>query len=1652
MKLGNVTVSDQAAAERLKRLFDQDRIAPYKGKAAQGSTLEGRLAGSLAFLQARGFDAQVAAILISCVEYMTEANKEELWRNAAEEARNGLHLSQLAQCPPTWILALPRESHVNEFFQAIRIDGRRNQPFADLVDLWTATEHMENPIPSQKTLDNVRKVREAKCWLVLWDFALSGMSVVSRLKSLKIISQVIHAHPQLAVGCAVLSARAAEHFSDALGKDVVVYAGRRMANGESLDEKLKSRGYDGSIVRRAHELCARFHQEFVLSDARLRNRKIGVFGYNDGKFLLAYQSNCANNSIPLLWHYTEDYPAPFPRSWSDPLVQPSTPEKLEKLRNSSNLKELTWWRARVAYVLPEVHDTTLRVEEVGGPENLGSEPDWWSKDFAALRDYLVKSDPVSTESARTLSERIELSTSRFPYDCRANAFRCSALAACAFLSLQESLADSITFLSRARKLESSIPDLSEYAEQKQLVGMVHQLLAQRVLGEGRVTDIGSAINAVRIATAIEDLPPPRGLLLRQLPSYRYHESGVPPLRRLEVESHRLYTTRASDAAARAKSLNESDRGIFLLVGPLGTGKTTFLRSLEAIQRPVLFIDLIDAVTDHKLARALLEDVQLSPTEITEVDGSPISVAGRLLSELLHHPSVVVMENADRALPSLAPGFARTVEELCKRGHTVVIERWTETHAFVRDFKTWTLLPIEKAELPAWGSRLAGRPLRQYEIDAIDSYADGNPLFAGWMARSLSSLSGGEEDAELAAIEACEEAQVEANNLLHFLDGISGVAIQVGEHFRFSDELAAWLGALPYVDIVADRLTDGEAAKGFIERLRRAGLVTLRAGGWHADPWCRAMGLWRIEQSPEVLGSRSNWLEQNAATIAPDMLDRQRQYLHVLGRRVPAVRGACNQILEALPLPSQLGGAAFDVETYEAPLPAETAVGALPPDLRLWELESASRVGNRDMVLGHFERLINQEVGDATTYIAGNWGAIRKLHHALLRLPVGPKEKSAIYKKTLPLLGDALQANTPAIRFWCSRFLAFAARTAMAAGEVEKSQQWIQLASNALDGAAWGDGEAALQANLDTRYRLARAASTGGSSLPDIQHAHRLAYDAIPDAAKWPRHRVAQWALRRLRHLKALLRQGDVALLPVLKETFLLLPPSLRWFQEWARYFEDSDELPEGMKTVLDDVLKAQFHRLNEAGVDPRLKDLCKLLVREKPYHLAIGVLKDAAEVPADTALDLLDIELIRRATALCLKGVHDNLFEGINAGSSTEVMWKQAGEASNTLLKQLDAAVMRFGDDFSVLKARRLSLALATAAKCCVLRTESRRKWKKDFNRQVDGMYRNRASSGSDPWLWAEWAFARIDLARSAGSAGVEMDLRRFLEEERKMAGGDRSFDVAALLIGKYLWDYGECYIILRRLVTVPMLGEDRVKIVRWGVDALRHVVLQPPELKAWASEEDETGVKDLFVGLLRELQSALGENTLRAIVAEILCTLERENDPVAWDEIATAWELRIGKPDELWPKFIELINSEENQRTEVDQQTVDQLADIQRFSSWARIFRRGACDLRLPRGLRLRLALLEVSATNQIASLRGGDHVFSNLNRGVAIGIALRLSDGQTIFGDKLSDEMDGKRRRIPWPEILRVKLDRAVELSQGRGRFHEHVVHVRDWLCKLD
>ena len=123
----------------------------------------------------------------------------------------------------------------------------------------------------------------------------------------------------------------------------------------------------------------------------------------------------------------------------------------------------------------------------------------------------------------------------------------------------------------------------------------------------------------------------------------------------------------------------------------------------------------------------------------------------------------------------------------------------------------------------------------------------------------------------------------------------------------------------------------------------------------------------------------------------------------------------------------------------------------------------------------------------------------------------------------------------------------------------------------------------------------------------------------------------------------------------------------------------------------------------------------------------------------------------------------------------------------------------------------------------------------------------------------------------------------------------------------------------------------------------------------------------------------------------------------------------------------------------------------MERFASWEGIFRRGACSTHLPFELRERLSLLDVSASNRIGHLRGVRDVFSVLNRGISIGIALAVAGDATLFGSSLSDETDEKGHGIPWPKLMTDKLNEAERLTRGRGRFHDHVVRVRDWLCSV-
>src|SRR5437762_9671517 len=163
-------------------------------------------------------------------------------------------------------------------------------------------------------------------------------------------------------------------------------------------------------------------------------------------------------------------------------------------------------------------------------------------------------------------------------------------------------------------------------------------------------------------------------------------------------------------------------------------------------------------------------------------------------------------------------------------------------------------------------------------------------------------------------------------------------------------------------------------------------------------------------------------------------------------------------------------------------------------------------------------------------------------------------------------------------------------------------------------------------------------------------------------------------MRRLRHLKFLLRQGDASLLPVLKDMFLLLPPSIRWFQEWGRYREDVDELPEGTAAVLAEVLAVQRSNLAEAGVDVRLSDVARL-VTASPLDFAVQVLERTAKAAGVDGLDPIDIELFRLCTRLCMDGV----YTGALAGG----MLARTRKATDHLLSRFDAVVTSLGDDFA---------------------------------------------------------------------------------------------------------------------------------------------------------------------------------------------------------------------------------------------------------------------------------------------------------------------------------------------------------------------------------
>ncbi len=352
MKLGSFDVPDDGGAA-LRRLLDREQQHPYRG--ADQTSLETRLARALPDLQRRQLDAEAALYLFANVLYWTDEDGRGAWREVYASLakwcmRNGLDV--LNDC---YWLQVAHENDVNEVFEANNLAGRTDpsiQPgIRNLGELWAMVKLADNSGCSGAQLEILRTVAARPVWVLFWDVNLSGATAAKEIKRIGRCSQILRPgldttiHLASQINAAAARETIAKVYAD-LGLSGEQFSARELGSGDTLQSGTR---LPSSMHQRAVELCRNFFDQVVRNDAkRDRLRDVSEFGYRDGGLLLVRQSNCPNNSIPLLWYVSPQggaagYAAPFARRFSTQSHQSAAPHDLDQL----TLEQVTGYAARM---------------------------------------------------------------------------------------------------------------------------------------------------------------------------------------------------------------------------------------------------------------------------------------------------------------------------------------------------------------------------------------------------------------------------------------------------------------------------------------------------------------------------------------------------------------------------------------------------------------------------------------------------------------------------------------------------------------------------------------------------------------------------------------------------------------------------------------------------------------------------------------------------------------------------------------------------------------------------------------------------------------------------------------------------------------------------------------------------------------------------------------------------------------------------------------------------------------------------------------------------------------------------------------------------------------------------------------------------------
>lgn len=302
-------LESQNLVGRLKTLELLERQSPFRGFA---NRFDQRLASALTTLPSELHSPALA--VYGTVLYLPQQVLDSAWAFLWHE----LH-SPTGGCESLndlTLFELDRDAIRDAFYRASFVQGRLQDsgPFRSSYDVLDVLGGLESRELAPEYEQAIAHLADQEHWVLLADFSLSGSSVVSEIRRLRRLSELLgNRSRRITCLVQVVTEQALKAIS---AQDADLITAIYIPYSSALNHEDYNLITDRGLVTAMKDFCTWFYDSYVIGSKHpLEGEPEHKFGFNGMGWTLVSAANAPNNSLPPLWFGDAKgmYRAPFER-------------------------------------------------------------------------------------------------------------------------------------------------------------------------------------------------------------------------------------------------------------------------------------------------------------------------------------------------------------------------------------------------------------------------------------------------------------------------------------------------------------------------------------------------------------------------------------------------------------------------------------------------------------------------------------------------------------------------------------------------------------------------------------------------------------------------------------------------------------------------------------------------------------------------------------------------------------------------------------------------------------------------------------------------------------------------------------------------------------------------------------------------------------------------------------------------------------------------------------------------------------------------------------------------------------------------------------------------------------------------------------------